>query len=253
MILSRTLQRCGTTSTRIRTDNYASERYDKIKAIRARGSYLKGQENLTMKTFCYRPDQKPHRLQFHEIEKRWDEREWTVETAIHMRKAGYYVPEKIWTNMGLDIDDYGEPEHDDVPEDSAFFVAEGKDLKELRLAWNPKCEGKPKDWNDQKTWCKAAYKEAERRWKEKEVKKPKVSSFLDAFLESRMDEKGKCVRLFLRNPQEKDNGWIKYDYIPPTPYYVFFLISMMRIGKRQRLDTGVKLFMEPTLQQCIQS
>ena len=37
----------------IRTDNYASERYDKIKAIRARGSYLKGQENLTMNTFCY--------------------------------------------------------------------------------------------------------------------------------------------------------------------------------------------------------
>ncbi len=135
----------------IRIDNYASERYDKIKAIRARGNYLKGQENLTMKNFYYRPDQKPHRLQFHEIEKRWDEREWTVETAIHMRKAGYYVPEKIWTNRGLDVDDYGEPEYDDIPEDSAVFVAEGKDLKEPRLAWNPKREGKPRDWNDQKT------------------------------------------------------------------------------------------------------
>ena len=37
-----------------------------------------------------------------------------------------------------------------------------------------------------------------------------------------MDEKGKCVRLFVSNPQEKDNGWIKYDYIPPKLYYEVF-------------------------------
>ena len=86
-----------------------------------------------------------------------------METAIHMRKAGYYVPEKIWTNMRLEKDDHGEPEYNVIPEYSAVFVAEGKDFKEPRLAWNPKSEGKPRDWNDQKTWCKAAYKEAERR------------------------------------------------------------------------------------------
>ena len=32
-----------------------------------------------------------------------------------------------------------------------------------------------------------------------------------------------------------------------------FRNSMTRIGKRQRVDTGVKHFMQPTLQECIQS
>ena len=68
-----------------------------------------------------------------------------------------------------------------------------------------------------------------------------------------MDEKGKCVRLFVSNPQEKDNGWIKYDYIPPKLYYEVFPDQYDKDRKRQRLDTAVKLFMEPTLQQRIQS
>ena len=119
-----------------------------------------------------------------------------METAIHMRKAGHYVPE---------------------------YSAKSKDFKEPRLAWNPKSEGKPRDWIDQrKTWCKATHNEAKRRWQDTEIEKPNEISFLGAFLESRMDGKGKCVSEFLSNPKERARGWIQFDYTPPKPDYEVF-------------------------------
>jgi hypothetical protein len=167
---------------------------------------------------------KAYKMQFPEIEKRWDDLEWTVETAIHMRRAGYYVPEKIWRHMGLEEEEYAEPDYGDVNDhdDSAAYMANERDLKEPKYAWDPKANGKPKDWNEQETWCKAAYKEAAKKWKDKEIRTPSVSEFLDAFLETRTDEKGTPVRRLLSNPRKKDGGWVRYDYVPPKPYHEMY-------------------------------
>jgi hypothetical protein len=101
-------------------------------------------------------------------------------------------------------------------------MANERDLKEPKYAWDPKANGKPKDWNEQETWCRAAYKKAEKKWTDKEIRTPSVSEFLDAFLETRTDETGTPVRRLLSNPRQKEGGWVRYEYVPPKPYHEMY-------------------------------
>jgi hypothetical protein len=71
-------------------------------------------------------------------------------------------------------------------------MANGWDLKEPKYAWDPRANGKPADWENYETWDKA-HKNARKKWKDSEVRTPSASEFLDAFLQTRIDEEGISV------------------------------------------------------------